>query len=50
MEPLFDSDRVALAELYLACIGRLSPSERRDAALDDVLDRVGQYLGVPDVE
>ena len=49
-EPPFISDRDALAKLYLACINRLSPSERRDAGLTPLLDDIGRYLGVPDDE
>lgn len=50
IEPPFNSDRDALAKLYLACLGCLSPSERRDTGLAPLLDHVGRYLGVPDAE
>jgi len=50
MEPLFNSDRDALAKLYLACLDRLAPSERRETGLAPMLDDIGDYLGVPDAE
>jgi len=49
-EPLFNSDRDALAKLYLACLDCLAPSERRETGLAPMLDDIGDYLGVPDAE
>ena len=47
-EPQFITDREALATLYMACISRLSPSEREDRGLAPLLDQIGRRLGVPD--